>query len=268
MFTLLLLALVIACIFILFPAYFKQRKALISSLMLIPLLISCTNPAPEKMSIADIENSELYSQVQLVINNLDRAEFFPIRVGWAYDYGLKDGAGLLNTYEYIRSLITYETLQSILPMDIFIEGPHSKKQLELNSRFTFGHYNPEFVKYFSTVLSHLLSNQMFVDSTKGLMEEYGILDKLEKLQQIYYITDEEPEIFNKYKLQYQEMLNNKTWPADSYEGYRAHLPESLDTSYYWNWAETNYYFWIRRDIDGTLPLWISMIDSVTNAYKK
>ena len=225
---------------------------------------------PLKGSNVNLENTrveapELYSKIEYVVKNLHKAKFLPVRVGWDHDYGLQNAPGLLNTFEYLRSLVTFESLQNIIPMAVFSEGPHTKDKLVLTSRYTFGHYNPEFVKYFGKVVSQLLSDRILISTTKKLVSDYGLMSNLEGLQKIYSIIDSDRVTFNKYKLQYKKMILNRTWPED---GYRTHLPSNLRGGEYWNWAESDYYFWIRRDIDGTMHIWISIINSIIDAYKK
>jgi hypothetical protein len=44
------------------------------------------------------------------------------------------------------------------------------------------------------------------------------------------------------------------------------IPEQIYSEYYWNWSETSYHFWVRRDIDKTIDLWIAIISDVLDAY--
>ena len=205
----------------------------------------------------------LDKQIEFVLSNLDKAKFMPIRQGWQYDYGFGPDSGMLNTYEYLRSLLSFESLQSKLDIKIFSEGPHDSSGLNLTDRFRFGHYNPRFVKNFHESLERLLNNRSFVSSSYESIEKYGLLQKLQRLSTLYqYIARNERE-FQKYKMQYLNKLSNSSWPAD---GYRTFIPTKLNSSRYWNWAESAYYFWIRRDIDGTKELWIKLIDDTLQAY--
>lgn len=210
-----------------------------------------------------VEQSGLHSQLTYVIGNLPKATFSTVREGWTHDYGLINAPGLLNTFEYLRSLVTFESLQNDMPMSIFLSGPHSDSQLVLTSRFTFGHYNPEFVKYFGSVVSEVLSNKSFVSATKPMMEDYGILNNLVGLQIIYRVIEKDQASFNKLTSQFQQKLLNGTWPES---GYSFNLPKELNDNYYWNWSEADYYFWVRRDVDGTKELWNPIINSIIYAY--
>ncbi len=202
-----------------------------------------------------------------VIKNLNKARFITVRKGWAHDYGFNKETGLLNSFEYLRSLMTFGELQKMLPMDIYISGPHSRNELNLTDEYNFGHYNPEFVRYFQDVITSLIKERSFVSSTRQMMLKYGLIDRLKRMQSIHKIIMQDKSEFFKFKKQYERMLKNKTWPKKSYEGYRSYLPKKIKNEKYWNWSESDYYFWIRRSIDGTMDLWIDVVDSILKAYE-
>ena len=102
-------------------------------------------------------STPMSEEIARVIMNLDKAKFMPIREGWSFDYGFKSGY-ILNTFEYVRSLSTFENFQRKLPMKIFIGGPHTGSSLNLKSKYEFGRYNPEFVDMFHYELRDLLGN--------------------------------------------------------------------------------------------------------------
>ncbi|HHW80087.1 MAG TPA: hypothetical protein GX746_00070, partial [Bacteroidales bacterium] len=58
-------------------------------------------------------------------------------------------------------------------------------------------------------------------------------------------------------------IKDETWEEG---GYREMIPEQIYSEYYWNWSETSYHFWVRRDIDETIDLWTAIISDVLDAY--
>lgn len=96
------------------------------------------------------------------------------------------------------------------------------------------------------------------------MQKYGLVDRLHRLNEIYdYIAEPKNQAeFKKFANQYQQgLLNGKVYPR--YEL----LPKALaDKSYYWNWAETDYHFWLRRELDGTKPLWAKTVKYLLELY--
>ena len=211
----------------------------------------------------DRNQPPLESVVTNVVLRLDDARFQPVRQGWDFDYGFEEGAGTLNTYEYLRSLCSYETLQSALPMRIFDRGPHSTDSLDLTNSFEFGHYNPKFVEHFHATLRKLLESEAFIDSSREGLRKHGLLEKLERLREMHRYIEANTEEFGRFKKEFEAAIADKTWGKDDY---RTRLPKALDSEAYWNWAETAYYFWVRRELDGTKDRWISVINDVLRAY--
>lgn len=208
------------------------------------------------------DTRRLEQAIANVITNMDQAKFMPVRSpAWQYDYGL-DGGGILNTYEYLHSLVSFEELQNLLPMDIYLSGPHDRSDLNLTSRDSFGHYNPEFVHFFHQAVNQILSEREFVNTTHDMVDRY-LLGLLERLQRIYIHIEENPEEFQQFKRNYAQQLAAGTWPEG---GYYENMPDSLNSDEYWNWSETAYYFWIRRDLDGTAEQWIDIINTILSAY--
>ena len=147
-----------------------KRLIVYTKILLIGLLCACTS-TKEAKSVAPSPSAERYSEpllqkLQDVLFDIPNARFQPIRQGWQHDYGFAEG-GMLNSFEYIRSLIDFQTLQSLLPVEIYVSGPHSREALNLNAPYAFGHHNPEFVRYLHIHLSELLSAPRFVESTKA-----------------------------------------------------------------------------------------------------
>ena len=205
------------------------------------------------------------NEIRSVIVNLDKAKFSTVREGWSFDYGFEPLAGMLNTFEYVRSLKNYEAVNKMFSMDIFLSGPHSKSKLNLTDAHSFGHYNPEFVRYFHSVINIILSEEVLISATHEKMKKYGIIHKLQRLQYIYRHINSNKVEFNSYKNKYKKQLANKTWKEGSYTG---HMPKTFNQSKYWNWSESVYHFWIRRSIDGTMTLWNNIINDILNAYSE
>jgi len=208
-------------------------------------------------------NDDIKQAIKYVFSNLENAQFKTIREGWSFDYGFDDG-GTLNSFEYIRSLMTYSQFQEKCPVKIFLEGPHTSAALDLNSQNSFGHYNPEFVNLLHTSINHVIKNKDFINSTRLALNKFKILKKLKDYLEIYNLIQENQSEFNKIKSEFVDLIATNKW--DSYY-YRDKLPSKLKTDNYWNWSETNYYFWVRRDIDGTKKVWHQIITDVVNAYE-
>lgn len=205
----------------------------------------------------------LKDKISYVVENLDKARFNPIRgEEWQHDYGFTNG-GVLNKYEYIRSLFSYEDCQSMLDYPIFLSGPHTIHNLNINSKYKFGHYNPKFVSELRINIKDILSNNYFIKYTKPIIEKYDILPLIKSYKNVYDITVSNQEEFQNIKSEYINGLKNQNWPEG---GYRNSLPDIISTEPFWNWGETSYHFWIRRDIDNTKEIWIEIINDILKAY--
>ena len=220
--------------------------------------VKMTNNLPSEKS----KPQGLQNTLKYIAENLDQATFSPVRVGWDFDYGFKDG-WILNKFEYVRSLVTYKDFQATSNDPIYLSGPHTRDQLNLNAKYSFGHYNPKFVANLRKTASSTMSNKAFINATKPLLQKYGILESLAKHKEIYDIIQKKPQEFNKIKSDFLIGIKNKTWEEGAY---RTMLPAQLDSDYYWNWSETSYHFWVRRDIDKTKDLWIGLLSDVLKAY--
>lgn len=219
---------------------------------------SCTTECEDR------HQGPLATAVTNVVLRLDQARFQPVRQGWDFDYGFQEGTGLLNTYEYVRSLCSYEALQSALPMRIFERGPHSKDSLDLTNPYDFGRYNPEFVELFRATAGNLLESEAFIAASRDGMRKHGLLEKLERLREMHGYIEANTEEFDRFKKEFEAAIAGKTWGKDDY---RTRLPKALDSEAYWNWSETAYYFWVRREVDGTRGIWIHLINDILRAYK-
>lgn len=231
----------------------------ILTIALLPLLMfSCA------ATKADVKSDPLKQKVSHVIQHLDKAKFQTVRSDWTHDYGFLPETGMLNTYEYLISLVSYEHLQAGLAVKIFTQGPHHLKELDLTNKLQFGHYNPEFVLLFHSAVKQIINDKLLVESTKAGMTTYGLITKLERLRWIYNYIDANTAEFDAIVADYQLNLAAKSWPE---RGYINSMPEKLYSDEFWNWSETVYHFWVRREIDGTKELWIEVINDILLAYE-
>ena len=200
--------------------------------------------------------------ISSTLKHLDKAVFTPWRTGWTHDYGFTPDSGMLNTFEYLRSLVTFERLQEILPMKIFVSGPHTKEALILTDPYTFGHYNPDFVKYFLQGVKTLAQNKSLIQTTKANMTQYGLIEKMKRFYIGYIYIEKNHDEFIQYKTRFEKKLEDQTWEENEYRN----IPKGLLYPNHYNWSESVYYFWVRREIDGTKELWIEVIKKGLVAY--
>lgn len=229
------------------------------TILLLPLLmLACASTKVE------MKSDPLKQKVSHVIQHLDKAKFQTVRTDWTHDYGFAPDTGMLNTYEYLISLVSFESLQAGLGVNIFLQGPHHSKELDLTNKLQFGHYNPEFVLLFHSALKQIIKDNQVISSTKANMTTYGLITKLERLRWIYNYIEANTSEFDSIVEDYRSNLAEKSWPEGQYKNA---MPEKLHSAEFWNWSETVYHFWVRREIDGTKELWIELINDILQAYE-
>lgn len=147
------------------------------------------------------------------------------------------------------AIVTYEKLQAMLPMPIYLKGPHSKTALNLTDDRSFGHYNPSFVKWLSSTALPISADPAVRKLSQPIYNEYGRIPARAFYYAKRFLDDDAA---NKKKL------------IDEYARWVAKPSEDPHPRYaYWGtfpemrvWeaqaiAGTGVAFWIRRTIDGT-----------------
>ncbi len=196
-----------------------------------------------------------------IARSLNSAYYLPV-TNSSFNYGFSEG-WILNKFEYVNSIMSYGQFQSKTDIPIYLSGPH-RGSLNLKSRNSFGYYNPLFVKQLKRSISKLLSDDNFIRQTRPTLKKYSIISFLKKIRSIYSLTQSNPNEFNRLKSVYLDGIRNGNLEEYAFRGL---VPEALQSDAYWNWSESTYNFWIRRDIDNTKDLWAAIITEVVNAYE-
>lgn len=176
--------------------------------------------------------------------------------------------GMRGFYCHLKSGLSFKQLQSLAPMPIFLSSPH-QEQPNLNSRFSFGHYNPEFVKWLHDNFIPNNPSTTFLQTTKGFYNQY-----IRALARTYYlvhhILQANPD-FKQTELQrYEQLIANQQLP----EFYTTEQYLSLQSKYpeLEQFARDNYEvasamtFWLRRLMDGTEDEFIQVLKKLLQTY--
>jgi hypothetical protein len=201
-----------------------------------------------------------------MLSNLDQTR----NTGSGWDYW-PDG-GIRIAYDHLATFADYETLAKLSPYPIFVSGPHGTGNLNLNERFAFGHYNPQFLRWFHDHLLEILKDRAFVETTTPLFENY-----LGKTAMAYWATytvlNEHPNELELLLEDYKTRIDNRTLPPRYYYNLAWGEAEAqftslkkLNASYDSNVVAPAIYFWLRRHIDGTHQQVFSMLESLLLAY--
>ena len=204
----------------------------------------------------------LYTTAEKILNNLGNTQHQPFDKDWAYDYGFAPGTGIKNTFEHIRSLVSYSELQALLPFEIYTSGPHSRTELDLENTQDFGRYNLQFVENLEVGLSSLVENEDWLRSVAPKLRDTGLIEKLERFAEMHeYIENNFPEFENIRDI-YADKVAEGTWPQG---GHYQYLPNKLSGEKYWYWGDDTYFFWLRRDLDGTRIDFYNIVTTLLNA---
>lgn len=221
-------------------------------------------------------NSENYSRwfiqtSRKAAQNLDKTQYN----GAMFDYW-PDG-GMRNVYDHLLTFGTYAQLSKHFGGKIFLSGPHSETRLDLNNNYTFGHYNPEFIKWLKSNISFILANPSFVRLTTPLVEKY-----LGKQLMLYYQSYEylyhNPKMQEIIKEHYLEAMKSTQIESQHYNtlsyiflrGEKNNpifiMMSRLRLIIGGHAAASACYFWIRRIIDGTSKDFFGLLLEVFKAY--
>jgi hypothetical protein len=213
-------------------------------------------------------NPEVIALGKKVLSKLDETR----NTGDGFDYWPLGGIQI--AYYHLATFVGYEKLVKLSPYPIFLSGPHGTENLNLKARFSFGHYNPDFLRWFSDQLMEILQDRAFVKTTSPLFKRYLSMTA-KAYWATYKILNENPEELNTLLLDYKTRIDNRTLPSGYY--YNIAWEEArnkfvslkaLGEYYASNVTAPAVYFWLRRIIDGSHEQFFSMLESLLEAYQE
>lgn len=212
-------------------------------------------------------NQTAVSVGKALLSSLDKTR----HTGPDFDYWPKGGIRI--AYYHLATFAGYETLTRLSPHPVFVSGPHGTDHLNLNAPFDFGHYNPEFLRWFEGQLSEILKDQEFVKRTTPLFQTY-LGSTADSYRATYRALNRHPDELAALLQDYKIHLDNRTLPEGYYYNVawseaadRYTFLKELNASYDPNVTAPAVYFWLRRYIDGTHQQVFSMLESLLNAYQ-
>lgn len=204
----------------------------------------------------------------------------------SFDYHPSGGLQSLWCHKPARA--TVEALAQLAGVDIFKSGPHSKTDLALDSRFEFGHYNPEFVKWLLEKAPPSPRDSAVQKATQPYYDKH-----LEPLAKIFWVTlqkaKSEPECFEREKKAYSDLIAKKKLPEGYYErwfywmnpkfcakaktglganhGFDYFSSNGFDGGVDGNVTKTVIGFWLRRSMDGTMDAFAEGLKKLITSYE-
>jgi hypothetical protein len=156
-----------------------------------------------------------------------------------YDYEL-DG-GIRNVFCRALTVLSWKTFLAMAPVPPFLGGPHQNGKLDLHAS-TFGSYNPAFVTWATRTLLPAETDSALRKQTQPVYDK-----QLRHLARLYFLVDKAAATDPLWRVQQQHAPQDVADlfgdPAHNWGG---HDPNLVGSAMSW---------WMRRDQDGTTPLW-------------
>jgi hypothetical protein len=195
-----------------------------------------------------------------------------------YDYF--PHGGMRNFYCHAMQYIAYKRFAALVGVPVFISGPHTAAALVLDSEFSFGRYNPEFVVRLSSILIPGDRDRVFRTATQGVYNS-----AIRPLARIFFVTYrklmDNPGYIEQEKKTYIDAIRERKLKRYDYEKYFDFLDcdypvdkedntdfaaPSFNGRCDGNVVKTCVAFWIRRSIDGTADEFYAGLKKLLKAY--
>lgn len=221
-------------------------------------------------------------QVPAVLDAMVRAAWMEIGGSGSkceeFDYF--PNGGMRNWYCHILTFISYRKFSDLIGVPVFVSGPHTASDLNLDSSGSFGHYNKEFVARLRRVMIPGESNIAFRTATQGSYDRC-----VRPLARIFFVTyrklTDHPSYLEQEKRRYLALIGAGNLKPYNYEKYfyfmnpgfidsrddEAYLMKhGFDGGWDGNVVKTCVAFWIRRSIDGTADEFYTGLEKLLQAY--
>ena len=183
-----------------------------------------------------------------------------------FDYW-PDG-GVRNFWCHATSVLAWKAFVALAPHKPFSRGPHTQGKLALHDPRDFGRYNPAFVRWLVDNGVPAASDEALRAQTQPLYEKY-----VRQLARVYYVVHERLEQKPAWKKQQRNLYlktmdeKNPDWGA-YYDKYSTFLGEADSDwgGYDPNLQSASVAFWLRRDVDGTAPIFFEGLKKLLGTY--
>jgi hypothetical protein len=186
--------------------------------------------------------------------------------------------GLRTQLCHALSLVPYTTLADLAGVPVFREGPHSAAAPAWNDAASFGHYNPDFVRWVADDGVAAVTEASIRPMAQAVYDAH-----FKTLARVFHSTyskaRREPECFAAEVRRYAELLDDADGlPAGYYGRFFGFMNPGFcasrdDALIVWNEdgvdgtiVQTTVAFWIRRTIDGTASEFARGLERLLSAY--
>ncbi len=200
------------------------------------------------------------------------------------DFDYFPEGGIRSFYCHIADIISYPELEKMMGLKIFLKGPHKNGELNFYDPYSFGHYNPEFVRSLIRIAVPITDNPYW---KKEFQKVYNAV--ILPLARIAYITyaklNTNPELKNHLLDNYKEYLKGEGEAGYPYyqlysfmrsKEYPETPPPNISTfelvqgaddgGYNGNVVNSTVFFWMRRSLDETDKLFFQGLKNLLSVY--
>lgn len=171
-----------------------------------------------------------------------------------YDYF--PGGGMRIFWCHVSEAVPFMKLAELAGVKVFVSGPHADR-LVLDSATSFGHYNPAFVKWLA---DHAVPSDAAAKAAIQPVYDRTMKERAAIYRSALLHLEANPDYLEAEKQVYLAYLSQ---PGDErpHDRHSAITPEAWPNEY-----PPAVAFWIRRSIDGTLPLFEEGLVKLMKAY--
>ncbi len=173
--------------------------------------------------------------------------------------------GMRDFYHQLSKHVSYGLVRELSGMSVFLKGPHGETDLDLQSDSSFGHYNPEFVKWLSKNVFPIAKDEKL---RNRLQESYDSF--IRPLAQIYFgtylIIKSDPSFLREQTQNYLDhMEKTKTQKVGAFH---QNFTNYIKANYGWDsyLSSSAIAFWLRRKIDGTFDIFGESLAKMLKTY--
>lgn len=173
--------------------------------------------------------------------------------------------GIRVTGSHLASLISLAELEKMLPYPLYVSGPHSNGQWDLDNKDEFGHYNPKAIEYLAGLAKTVVSDRHFVKMSEPLVLKY-------LYRQMHIMMVIHDALYTDFSKETRELVFNSSLESkgESYEAYNGFNLNQLrleDGTYVYGNIDYRFlHFWARRWADGTIDQFYQGLSTVFKAY--
>jgi len=219
---------------------------------------------PKKRDLSEVQEGKNTTEKMMMLmwNNLTKTtQSTSSECSDVFNY--YPNGGLRSFYCVFSTTWSIPNIEELAGINIFLNDVHGKNNLNFSSS-SFGHYNPEFLRWFRKEFLPANVNENFKIKTQSLYNKY-----LQEKARTYFVVNnalkQKPEKAEALVQEYKNLIRTSLNPYLHLSTFDA---ETDDSEYNWNIVTPASAFWLRREIDGTRDEFSKILNDLLLTYDK